>query len=126
MVRRLLVERYKPKLTVSGNRKGVLDVDTVKGCTLGMKARPKGGCYGHCYANATAELYGFDFPTSISRKVEDRERSVIERQLMAHPATWFRIGNMGDPCHDWDLTAEVCEWLGKLKTPDKTLDRGKR
>jgi hypothetical protein len=117
MVRRLLVERYKPKLTVLSNRKGVLDIDTVKGCTLGMKARPKGGCYGHCYANATADLYGFDFPHSVSRKVEDREKPVIERTLMAHPATWFRIGNMGDPCHDWELTTEVCEWLGKLKTP---------
>ena len=117
MVRRLLVDRYKPKLTVLSNRKGVLDIDTVKGCTLGMKARPKGGCYGHCYANATADLYGFDFPHSVSRKVEDREKPVIERTLMAHPATWFRIGNMGDPCHDWELTTEVCEWLGKLKTP---------
>lgn len=116
-MRRLLVERYKPKLTVLSNRKGVLDIDTVKGCTLGMKARPKGGCYGHCYANATAELYGFDFPASVSRRVEDREKPVIERMLMAHPATWFRIGNMGDPCHDWELTTEVCEWLGKLKTP---------
>ena len=117
IVRRLLVERYKPKLTVTSNRKGVLDIDTVKGCTLGMKARPKGGCYGHCYANASAELYGFDFPTSVSRRVEDSEKPVIERMLMAHPATWFRIGNMGDPCHDWELTTEVCEWLGKLKTP---------
>ena len=117
MVRRLLVERYKPKLTVSSNRKGVIDIDTVKGCTLGMKARPNGGCYGHCYANATAELYGFDFPTSVSRRIEDREKPVIERQLMSHPATWFRIGNMGDPCHDWELTVEACEWLGKLKTP---------
>lgn len=116
-MKRLFVEPYKPRLTVSSNRKGVIDVDTVKGCTLGMKARPNGGCYGHCYANSTAELYGFDFPASVSRRIEDREKPVIERQLLAHPATWFRIGNMGDPCHDWELTVEVCEWLGKLKTP---------
>ena len=33
MVRRLLVERYKPKLTVLSNRKGVLDIDTAGGRT---------------------------------------------------------------------------------------------
>jgi hypothetical protein len=24
---------------------------------------------------------------------------------------------MGDPCHDWENTAEVCEWLHKIKQP---------
>jgi len=34
-----------------------------------------------------------------------------------HTLKWFRIGTMGDPCHDWELTATVCEWLYKFKTP---------
>jgi hypothetical protein len=37
---------YRPFLTATENRKGVLDVDTVKGCQMGMHAYPRGGCYG--------------------------------------------------------------------------------
>jgi hypothetical protein len=36
---------YLPILTVVENEKGVLDVDTVKGCTSGMRAYPGTGCY---------------------------------------------------------------------------------
>lgn len=114
---KLFKERYSATLTVSENRKGVLDVDTVKGCTLGMAARKNGGCYNACYAAKTAELYGHDFPVSVSRRPEPSERKLIERKIRKHPATWFRIGNMGDPCHDWDNTVETCEWLWKIKQP---------
>ncbi len=113
----LFVLPYKEKLTVSVNRKGVLDVDTTKGCTSGMAAYPNGGCYGVCYANSTANLYGQDFPFSVSRRPIDSERAVIERTIRNHSATWFRIGNMGDPCHDWDNCVETCEWLHKIKIP---------
>ena len=114
---RLLREKYKTRITVSVNRKGVLDVDTVKGCTLGMAAYPHGGCYGLCYANSASELYGWDFPISVSRRPTDSERRTIEKSVRRHKATWFRIGNMGDPCHDWDVTVEVCEWLHEIKIP---------
>lgn len=114
---RLFREKYSKRLTVVTNRKGVLDVDVVKGCTLGMKAYPNGGCYGVCYASSSAKLYGFDFPVSVSRKPLEEERKQIEKAIRKHDATWFRIGNMGDPCHDWDNVAETCEWLHKIKTP---------
>lgn len=39
---------YKPVLTATENLKGVLDVDTVKGCFSGMAAYPGTGCYGAC------------------------------------------------------------------------------
>ena len=35
---------YSPFLALSLNGKGVLDLDTVKGCELGMRAYPDGGC----------------------------------------------------------------------------------
>src|SRR5678809_1220036 len=50
------LRRYLPILTATENQKGVLDVDTVKGCTLGMQAQPSGGCYGECFAAKTALL----------------------------------------------------------------------
>ena len=114
---KLFREQYSSKLTVTENRKGVLDVDTVKGCSLGMAARKNGGCYNACYAAKIAEFYGQDFPVSVSRKPEEKERKSIERKIRDHPATWFRIGTMGDPSHDWDNTAETCEWLHEIKQP---------
>jgi hypothetical protein len=50
--------RYLPILTAVENQKGVLDVDTVKGCAIGMRVYPNGGCYGECYAAKTAARYG--------------------------------------------------------------------
>lgn len=133
---KLFLQKYGSKLTVSENQKGVLDVDTVKGCTFGMKARPGTGCYGACYANKIAQAYGQNFPVSVSRKPADDERKQIEKTIRKHPASWFRIGTMGDPCHDWENTVEVCEWLHKIKqpiiitkhwraVPDELLDRFK-
>ena len=109
------MKQYNQNLTATVNRKGVLDIDTVKGCQLGMENTPEGGCYGVCYAHKTASLYGFDFTKSVSRNIIDRP--AIEKAVKQHPAPWFRIGTMGDPSHDWDYTVDVCEWLSKFKTP---------
>jgi hypothetical protein len=109
---------YRPVLTVTENRKGVLDVDTVKGCTLGMMAYPRGGCYGECYAQKNAALYGFDFSASVTRKIFKSKRASILISVKEHPASWYRIGTAGDPCHDWDNTISVCEELRYTrKTP---------
>jgi hypothetical protein len=111
--------QYGHILTVVENRKGVLDVDTVKGCALGMAAYPEGGCYGECYAYKNAVRYGIDFTKSISRKLSGREHCATVRRIMNHfSSTWYRIGTAGDPCHDWDNTVTVCKalWHSK-KTP---------
>ncbi len=110
--------RYLDVLTVAVNRKGVLDVDTVKGCTLGMRAYPDGGCYGECYAAKTAALYNIDFATSISRQFCDREhRDAIVKQMLALPGSWYRVGTAGDPSHDWVHTVAV---LRPLRWTKKT------
>jgi hypothetical protein len=89
-----------------------MDVDTVKGCTLGMRAYPDGGCYGECYARKIAARRGFDFAVSVSRRFCDREdMATIRRMLNEHAATWYRVGTHGDPCHDWDNTIRVCKSL---------------
>jgi hypothetical protein len=93
------------------NQKGVLDVDTVKGCTLGMRAYPGTGCYGECYAQKTAARYGIDFSTSISRKPDPFEWHTIFKSVKDYRANWYRIGTAGDPCHDWENTISVCEAL---------------
>ena len=104
--------RYRSVLTAEVNGKGVLDIDTVKGCAAGMQAYPNGGCYGECYAYKVAARYGIDFATSVSRRFSDREHTATVRRLMqAHPSTWYRVGTFGDPCHDWDNTITVCKAL---------------
>jgi hypothetical protein len=100
---------YQPLLTASENQKGVLDVDTVKGCALGMRAYPGTGCYGECYAQKTAARYGVDFTVSVSRKLTPWNRREVFFAIQSFPASWYRIGTAGDPCHDWENTLEVCE-----------------
>ena len=102
---------YQPVLTAEANQKGVLDVDTVKGCTLGMRARPVGGCYGECYAAKTAARYGIDFSVSVSRRPDLRTWDQVWRTVRDYRASWYRIGTAGDPCHDWENTLRVCEGL---------------
>lgn len=109
---------YSPVITAVMNNKGVLDVDTVKGCALGMAAYPNGGCYGECYARKNAAMYGIDFSVSVSRRFQGREHlNTVTRQINQYDVPWYRIGTAGDPCHDWDNTLTVCNalrWTKKI------------
>lgn len=100
---------YQPWLTVQANRKGVIDVDTVKGCTLGMAAYPDGGCYGECYAAKIAATYNIDFTVAVSRKTHCDlwHLATMYKLLDQHAAGWYRVGTFGDPCHDWANTVSV-------------------
>lgn len=124
------MKEYLPLLSATINRKGVLDIDTVKGCNIGMTKYPDGGCYGLCYAAKTAKFYGYDFSKSISRKISVPTKQMnlfnkpviygknsIKNIVKKHSLEWFRVGTMGDPCHDWELTVIVCEWLCRYKKP---------
>ena len=98
---------YKEILTAVENLKGVLDVDTVKGCYSGMAAYPVTGCYGACYAATTAKLYGRDFTVAVSRRPVPWSWREVWRQVRDFHANWYRIGTAGDPCHDWENTVAV-------------------
>ena len=113
------LRRYGHMLTASVNGKGVMDVDTVKGCAMGMAAYPNGGCYGECYARKIAAYRGLDFAVSVNRNFCDREHmATIRRIINDHRATWYRIGTHGDPCHDWQHTIHVMKYLWPCgKTP---------
>lgn len=112
------LREYLPVLTASENQKGVLDVDAVKGCQHGMASEPNGGCYNECYANKIAVQYGIDFTKSVSRKLTPYNRHEIFSAVKNFYNSWYRIGTAGDPCHDWENTLEVCEWLHQTnKTP---------
>jgi hypothetical protein len=103
---------YSSVLTISKNQKGIIDIDTVKGCTSGMNKYPNGGCYGECYAFKLSRRSGVDFRKSISRKILDREHlGTLLNLLRSFQDTWYRVGNMGDPSHDWENTITVINAL---------------
>lgn len=107
-------KRYRDELTFNVNEKGVVDVDTVKGCTLGMKGRPQ-GCYDLCYAAKIAKFRGYDFTQSVSRRVlRKAQLKAIERAIVTSGIPFVRIGCMGDPSHDWTLTAYVSHLLARV------------
>jgi hypothetical protein len=121
-LRLLEVERtpriYHDSITASVNAKGCMDVDTVKGCSAGMRSQP-GGCYGECYAAKIAERYGIAFDRSVRRGFVDQwqHRDILVRQLRQHPLSWYRIGVMGDPSHAWSHTLSV---IRHLRPAEKT------
>lgn len=109
---------YRDELTADVNNKGVLDIDTVKGCTSGMAARPGVGCYGECYAAKIAKFRGLDFGHSVVRKVYSvSQAKAIEHAVKNSPYGFFRIGTMGDPCHAWEETTQTVEWLSPYAVP---------
>ena len=113
-----VVRLYRDLMTADVNEKGVLDVDTVKGCTAGMNARPGTGCYGGCYANRIAQFRGIDFAQAVERHVKGSAHAAsIEAAVRAAPDGFFRIGTMGDPCHAWEHTVRTVEWLAPLAVP---------
>jgi hypothetical protein len=121
------MKRYRSNLTASINRKGVLDIDAYKGCDMGVAKYGENGCYGLCYAAKVAKLNGFNFANGSRRSLQRNShqgsmfcklgKRAIYNMVKAHYLDWFRIGTMGDPSHSWDDTADICEWLGHLKTP---------
>ena len=112
------IKAYKNELTADVNDKGVLDIDTVKGCTAGMGAYKNTGCYGTCYANKIAKFRGIDFTKSVSRKVYSFAHArKIENAVKNAPEGFFRVGTMGDPCHDWEHTVNIIEWLSQYAVP---------
>jgi hypothetical protein len=109
---------YASDLTIDINSKGVLDVDTVKGCTFGIAAHGAKGCYQGCYAAAIAKFRGIDFSRAVVRKVKKyAQAKQIEKRVKAAPLGFFRVGTMGDPCHSWDETVETVSWLAPFATP---------
>jgi len=111
------MKEYLSKISININNKGVIEIDVVKGCSLGMEKYPEGGCYGLCYARKIANRYGYNFSKSISRKFNIKDIKKIIGEFTKHNNSWFRIGVMGDPSHDWKLTLKLCKEVYKYKTP---------
>jgi hypothetical protein len=108
---------YKDELTAVINQKGVLDLDTVKGCTMGIRNNPD-GCWGLCYAKKIADFRGIDFSKSVQRKIKSlRQMKEIAKLIMTEKVEFVRIGTMGEPCHFWEHTINVIKFIYKSGKP---------
>lgn len=105
---------YKAEITVNINDKGVIDLDVVKGCALGIKDNPN-GCYGLCYAKKCADFRGIDFGVSVSRMPSEKALKEILKIIRNSDLPFVRIGTMGEPCHDWSLTVLMCKFICRYK-----------
>ncbi len=111
------MKNYKDELTVEENQKGVLDLDTVKGCTFGCQNCKK-GCWGLCYAYKIATFRGIDFTKSVTRWLKTkRQIKEIGKKIFRSNKEFIRIGTMGDPCHNWNYTIRICKWVVKSGKP---------
>jgi len=105
------MREYKPYLTAAENKKGVMDVDSVKGCFYGVERYPGGGCYNECYAYKTAIARGFDFKKAVSRIPNPETLDTVVKAVKGHGLSWYRVGVSGDPSHNWENTVNICELL---------------
>lgn len=110
------MRRYSDRLSAEVNSKGVLDVDTVKGCLAINDV--DGGCYGSCYAAKIANFRGIDFSIPVVRMLHGYTHAKrIEDAVRAAPQGFFRVGTMGDPSFAWDHTINIVTWLAPFAVP---------
>lgn len=103
------MRQYLSTITLVKNKRGVWDLDTSKGCSIGIAHNPQ-GCYGDCYAARNARRYGIDFGKTVLRyfKNKKHEQSIIDK-INKIDMPFVRIGVTGDPSENWEHTLNVCE-----------------
>ena len=105
------MKTYNDIISLTKNKRGIWDLDTIKGCKSGAENDTK-GCYSDCYAMKTANRYGIDFSVSINRNFLNKEhRNLIVNQIKKIDMPFIRIGCSGDPSEDWQHTLNIINQL---------------
>jgi hypothetical protein len=106
------MRNYNTAISLIKNKRGIWDLDTIKGCSSGLKNNPL-GCYNDCYAYKTAKRYGIDFSNSIERNFVDYNHlNQIINSIEKVDMPFIRIGCSGDPSENWGHTLSI---ISKLK-----------
>ena len=105
------MKQYKNIISLSKNERGILDLDTIKGCKSGLLENEK-GCYNDCYAFKTAKRYGIDFSNSVLRSFENEQhKNLIVKQIEKIDMPFIRIGCSGDPSENWEHTINIIKQI---------------
>lgn len=111
------MRHFKSFISIAMNAKGVLDLDTTKGCAHGLALDPR-GCYGNCYAARMSAARGVDFSRTAIRHFRSRsELRAIQLEILRSPALFVRIGTAGDPSEAWEHTAKVINKIVPARKP---------
>jgi hypothetical protein len=123
------MKNYKGEITLAKNARGCYILDTIKGCSVCRKDKPK-GCYDNCYAKNIADRYGFDFSAVTPRRfIEDtgqlymfgfsnsKHENDVVKKIRAIDMPFVRIGEMGDPSENWEHTINICESISRAGKP---------
>jgi hypothetical protein len=123
------VYKFKKKITLYKNNRGCYIIDTVKGCSVTFKDKPK-GCYDNCYAKNIASRYKYDFSNPVNRDFyKDQEQlylfdfydtkhmQEIVNKIKKIDMPFIRVGEMGDPSEDWNHTINICKIISKAEKP---------
>ena len=107
------MREYSPYITVTRNERGIYSLDTIMGCSGGMRFGTR-GCYGECYSAKSAKLYGYDFGKDVKRVFKDKahQRQIISK-INNIKLDFIRIGSSGDPSLDWEHTLNICKIISK-------------
>jgi hypothetical protein len=106
------MRKYNTAISLIKNKRGIWDLDTIKGCSSGLKNNPL-GCYNDCYAYKTAKRYGIDFGVSVERNFVDYNHlNQIIKSIENVDMPFIRIGCSGDPSENWEHTLNI---ISKLK-----------
>lgn len=101
------MRNYNTAISLIKNKRGIWDLDTIKGCSSGLKNNPL-GCYNDCYAFKTAKRYGIDFSNSVERHFLDYNHlNHVIRSIEKVDMPFIRIGCSGDPSENWEHTINI-------------------
>ena len=89
------------RVRIIGNHKTDGMIDPVRGC-LGCELSPE------CYARKMARMGRTDHGIPVRQILDPVFLAKQVKRYAQHPHDWIRIGCVGDPSFDWELTTEVC------------------
>jgi hypothetical protein len=89
------------RVRIIGNHKTDGAIDPVRGCT---------GCEltSDCYARKMARIGRTEHGTPIRQILDSVFLAKQVKRYAQHSHSWIRIGCVGDPSFDWELTTDVC------------------
>ena len=123
------MKSFKDRITLVKNSRGCYILDTIKGCSVCAKEKPR-GCYGDCYAKNITSRYGLDFTRPVKRDFykdtsqlrlfdfnDTRHTGEIIAAIRNIDMPFIRIGEMGDPSEDWEHTLNICKIIAESEKP---------
>jgi len=123
------MKQFKDRITLVKNSRGCFILDTIKGCSVCAKDKPR-GCYDDCYAKNITARYGLDFTRPVKRDFyrdtaqarlfdfdDARHTGEIIEAIRNIPMPFVRIGEMGDPSEDWEHTLNICKIIALAEKP---------